>query len=131
MLDVSAQCTITPTHPTTLTATGGAVVSGTTNVMIQCVCPVTSGHIVRWYNTHRHILLRPYYQRYAAGSPYFTSTGRTNVTLVIPKFNECYIGTYYCGIYVTDNSLGQPSNNVTLTIGKLIINIVSYLYVGI
>ena len=42
VVDVSAQsCTITPLNPTTLTATGGAVVSGTINVRIQCTCTVT------------------------------------------------------------------------------------------
>ena len=42
VVDVSTQnCTVTPLNPTTLTATGGALVSGTMNVRIQCVCPVT------------------------------------------------------------------------------------------
>ena len=40
MVDVSAQggCTITPINPTTLTAAGGVLASGTVNVMIQCNC---------------------------------------------------------------------------------------------
>ena len=132
VFDVSAQCTITPLYPTTLTATGGAVISGTTNVMIQCVCPVTGDQIVRWYNTHKHRLSSnsPYY---VAGSPYYipnNPNNKVNVTLVIPTFNDCHDGTYYCGISVDWDTVGQPSINFTLTVGELMINTVSYLYVG-
>ena len=132
MIDVSAQCTITPLYPTTLTATGEVVVNGTTNVMIQCVCPVTGDQTVRWYNTSKDFLTQSNHQRYVAGSPYFipnNPNGRTNVTLVIPTFNDSYIGTYHCGIFVNDISFGQPSINITLTIGELIINTINYFYV--
>ena len=132
MIDVSAQCTITPLYPTTLTATGGVVVSGTTNVMIQCVCPATSDQRVRWYNTSKDFLTQSNHQRYVDGSPYFipNTPYDTNVTLVIPTFNDSYIGIYYCGIRVNDTAFTSPSAAVTLTIGELMINTVSYLYVA-
>ena len=132
MIDVSARCTITPLYPATLTATGGVVVSGTTNVMIQCVCPVTGDQFVRWYNTSKDYLTQSNHQRYVTGSPYFIPNdpnGRTNVTLVIPTFTNSYIGTYHCGIFINDTRFGQPSINVTLTIGELIINVINYVYV--
>ena len=48
-----ARCTITPLSPTTLTTTGGAIVSGTMNVRIRCNCTESGGRavsIVRWYD---------------------------------------------------------------------------------
>ena len=133
MVDVSAQgsCIITPQNPTTLTATGGAVASGTTNVMIQCVCTGSSG-IVRWYDINTNLvgqLANP------DGSPYSIRNDPdgidNDVTLVIPTFTDSYDGTYNCGIRSTDTSFTSPSAAVTLTItGELMINIVSYLYVA-
>ena len=132
---VSAQsCTITPLNPTTLTATGGALVSGTTDVRIQCVCPVTSNdQRVRWFDINTQFLMRSSHDAYVVGSPYFipnATNPRRDVTLVIPTFNDSYDGTYNCGIRVTDTEFTSPSAAVTLTIGELIINTVSYLYVA-
>ena len=132
VFDVSAQssCTITPLNPTTLTVTGGAVVSGNTNVMIQCVCTVTGDQRVRWFDINTNFLTLQTSPNYVAGSPYYIINGRNNVTLVIPIFNDSYDGTYNCGIRVTDTSFTSPSAAVTLTIGELMINTVSYLYVA-
>ena len=135
MDDVSAQnCTITPLNPTTLTATGGAVVNGTMDVMIQCVCPVTGDHQrVRWFDINTNFLTQLNRLSYVAGSPYYIPNhpnGRTNVTLVIPTFTDSYDGTYNCGIRVTNTEFTSPSAAVTLTIGELMINTVSYLYVA-
>ena len=132
---VSAQsCTITPLNPTTLTAAGGALVSGTTDVRIQCVCTVTNdAQRVRWFDINTQFLMRSSHDAYVAGSPYFipnATNPRRDITLVIPIFSDSYDGTYNCGIRVTDTEFTSPSAAVTLTIGELMINTVSYLYVA-
>ena len=125
-----AQCTITPLNPTTLTATGGALVSGTTDVRIQCVCIGSLSGNVRWYDVNTNFLVQSTHPtEYVAGSPYFipnNPNGATDVTLVIPTFNGSYDGTYNCGIFVSSTQFTSPSAAVTLTIG----NTVSYLYVA-
>ena len=123
-------CTITPLNPTTLTATGGEVVSGTINVTIQCVCLATSDQRVRWYNTSKDFLTQRGHQRYVAGSPYFIPNDPNGATLVIPTFTDFYAGAYHCGIFVNDTVFTSPSAAVALTIGELMINTVSYLYVA-
>ena len=135
VVDVSAQsCTITPLNPTTLTASGGALLSGTTDVRIQCVCPVANDdQRVRWFDINTEFVIQSIHPRYVAGSPYFipnNPNGATDVTLVIPTFTDSYDGTYNCGIRVYDTSFTSPSAAVTLTIGELMINTVSYLYVA-
>ena len=130
-----ATCTITPLNPNTLTATGGALVSGTTDVRIQCVCAVTSSQRVRWYDIKTNFVLGSSNPSYVTGSPYFIRNGPmeadNNVTLVIPTFNDSYDGTYNCGIRVSDTEFTSPSAAVILTImGELMINTVSYLYVA-
>ena len=129
VVEVSAQsCIITPLNPTTLTATGGTVVSGTMNVMIQCACSVTGS--LRWYDINTNFLFQSAHQRYVASSPYFilgaTIGNVQTVVLVIPIFNGSYDGTYNCGIRVNDTEFTSPSAAVTLNIGELMINIVSY-----
>ena len=129
VVDVSAQsCTITPLNPDTLTVTGGALVSGTTNVRVQCVCTTT---IVRWYDPSTAILFTRTHSSYVAGSPYVIRDSFANITLVIPTFTDSYDGTYYCGIRVNNTYFTSPSAAVTLTItSELMINTVSYLYVA-
>ena len=115
---VVVQCTITPLNPTTLTATGGTLVSGTTDVRIQCICTGSSGN-ARWYDINTNFLVQSTHSNYVAGSPYFipnNPNGRTDVTLVIPTFTDSYDGTYNCGIRVNDTSFTSPSAAVTLTI---------------
>ena len=135
MVDVSAQsCTITPLNPTTLTATGGALPNGTTDVRIQCVCPVTGSQRVRWFDINTNFIIGQSNANYVAGSPYYirnNPNGADNdVTLVIPTFTDSYDGTYNCGIRVNNTYFTSPSAAVTLTIGELMINTVSYLYVA-
>ena len=136
VVDVSAQgCTITPLNPTTLTATGGALVSGTTDVRIQCVCTLYNvNQRVRWYDINGNFVVGSNHCTYIHGSPYNIRTVvngmDNNATLVIPTFNGAYDGTYNCGIRVNDTEFTSPSAAVTLTIGELMINTVSYLYVA-
>ena len=129
-----AQCVITPLNPTTLTATSGAIVNGTMDVRIQCVCTGSSGAI-RWYDINTNLLTATTNPNYMDGSPYYirnNPNGADNdVTLVIPTFTDSYDGTYNCGIRDTDTSFTSPSAAVTLTIGELMINTVSYFYVAI
>ena len=136
VVDVSAQgsCTITPLNPTTLTATGGALVSGTTDVRIRCVCTGSSG-VVRWYDINTNFINGRTNPNYVAGSPHYIRNnpngGDNDVTLVIPTFTDSYDGTYNCGIRVSNAEFSSPSVAVTLTItSELMINTVSYLYVS-
>ena len=134
MVDQSAQsCIVTPLNPITLTATGEALVNGTVNVTIQCVCPVFGSQRVRWYDINTNFVFRSVSPNYVDGSPYYIRNAVNglddNVTLVIPTFNDSYDGTYSCGIRVNNTSFTSPNAAVTLTIGELMINIVSYLFV--
>ena len=121
MINVSAQCTVTPLNPTTLTTTGGAVVNGTVNVMIRCFCPLTGYYQnLRWFDTNKNYFVQSNHERYVADSPYFirsTSNHHTGVILVIPTFNDSYVGTYNCGVKVNDTEFTSPIAAVTLTIG--------------
>ena len=135
MVDVSTQrCTVTPLNPTTLTATGGALGNGTVNVRIRCVCPITGKcKYARWFDINTNFVVQSSHSIYVAGSPYYirsTTNPDTDVTLVIPTFNDSYDGTYHCGVRVNDTEFTSPSAAVTLTIGELMINTVSYLYVA-
>ena len=127
-LHPAQSCTITPLNPTTLTATGGALVSGTTDVRIQCVCTET---IVRWYNPSMTIIVTENHQDHGGpNSPYvIRDSNNMDITLVIPTFNDSFDGKYNCGIRVSNTEFTSPSAAVTLTIGELMINTVSYLYV--
>ena len=96
---------------------------------IQCVCTGTNGNQrVRWFDINGNYLSDN--QNGGADSPYSLLTSATDVTLIIPTFTDSYYGTYNCGIYVSDTEFTSPSAAVTLTIGELMINIVSYLYVA-
>ena len=130
VVDVSAQsgCTITPINPTTLTAAGGVLTNGTENVMIQCN-NCTDGdstlNRVRWYDPDGTRLVWPNHPNYIPGTPHFTKVDDANndIILVIPTFNDSYVGTYTCGDRVAEGRLPGPPNAVaTLTIGgKLMI----------
>ena len=135
MVEVSSQgcCTITPLNPTTLTATGGALVTGSMNVMIQCNCQNNDGtevKIVRWYDPDGTRLVSEENGRFDASTPHFTRVNGsdTHVILVIPTFTDSYDGTYKCGNRQSesDGRPGSPKVNVTLTIeGKLIVHVVN------
>ena len=125
--DVSAQggCTITPINPTTLTAAGGVLASGTVNVMIQCNnCTGDDGTLteIRWYDPNVIRLFDPdRNDNYVAGTPHWSRVNGAddNIILVIPIFTDSYVGTYTCG----PNSgrrgpPGPPSSAVTLTIAS-------------
>ena len=143
MVDVSAQsCTITPLNPSTLTATGGAINYGTTNVRIRCRCTESDGtavSIVRWYDpAGTRLVSARNPAEFNANVPYFTRVGgdsgnivdNTNIILVIPTFNDTYAGTYTCGRNAADRTaLTPPTADVTLTSSKLMINTISHLYV--
>ena len=103
VVDVSAQggCTVTPIKPTTLTAAGGVLASGTVNVMIKCNCTDDNGTVVdpvRWYDPDGTRLLVNAHGDYVAGTPYYKrEPDNANIALVIPTFNDSYVGTYTCG----------------------------------
>ena len=130
VVDVSAQggCTITPINPTILTAAGGALPSGTENVMILCNCTYGNGtveDIVRWYDSDEIQLIGSFNPNFIVGTPHYSRLvdgNNTNVILVIPIFNGSYNGTYSCGRKLDNNQLGAPNATVYLTIdGELIV----------
>ena len=132
MVDVSAQggCTITPINPTTLTAAGGVLASGTENVMIQCNCTYGNGtvvNMVRWYDPDGTRLIINTNNKYVTGSPYYSrEPDDTNTALIIPTFNDSYDGTYYCGRRFSRGPPQPPNAVVNLTIGgKLLIHMLT------
>ena len=121
------ECTITPLNPTNaLTATGGALASGTENVMIQCNCTINNdSDVVRWYDPGGFKLFRNSSENFNHDTPHYTipegSTDNRNIILVIPIFNDTYDGTYTCGRRVSNTEFGVPSIGVVLNIaGELI-----------
>ena len=122
------ECSITPLNSTTLTATGGALASGTENVMIQCSCTINDRAQIRWYNPDGSQIFYRKNKYYVNGTPYFTlnNNSNTNITLIIPTFNDSYDGTYNCGRKVNTKEFVAPSVAVVLYIaGELMINIIS------
>ena len=136
-IDVSAQsCNVTPLNPTSLTATGGAIVSGTMNVRIQCSCTVSGGtavNTVRWYDPNgTRLVSARNTAKFNPDVPHFTRVNihsDRDVILVIPTFNDSYDGRYTCGRDANDRSaLTPPTADVTLTIiSELMINRISCL----
>ena len=136
MIDVSAQsCNVRPISPTTLTATGGAIVNGTMNVRIRCSCTESGGTAVdrvRWYDPDGTRLVSALNTvKFNPDAPHFTrvNTNDRDIILVIPTFNDSYDGRYTCGRNADDRSvLTPPTADVTLTIiSELMINKISCL----
>ena len=128
------ECTITPLNPTTLTATGGALATGTENVMIQCSCAINNDDVVRWYDPDGNRLFNNASEHFIPGTPHYTRVesriDNMNVILVIPTFNDTYDGTYYCGIQVDRTTYRAPNASVVLAItGELITNTVIYIII--
>ena len=128
-VDVSAQfhdsggvCTVTVVRPNTLTTTGGALPSGTTDVRFHCTCTRTDGSArpTRWYGTSEERLGT------STNVPHLILNTNTNATLVIPTLTESNAGTYTCGGNFARDPL-PPIATVNLTICKLIISIISFL----
>ena len=121
VVDVSAQsCIITPINPSTLTATGGELASGTENVTINCNCTDDGGMVVvnvSWYDPDGNRLVL---SGFVPGTPHIIRAGdNTNVELVIPTFTDSYDGIYTCGMRVDDVSvLGPPNATIDLTNGN-------------
>ena len=118
--------------PSTLTATGGALPSGTMNVVIQCNCTDSGSPLnIRWYNPDGDRLIGQTNAAYVAGTPYIAfPNGERNTQLVIPSFTQSNVGTYTCGRIAADRAelmtLTSPTADVVLTICKLMINTISY-----
>ena len=132
MVNVSAQnggqCIITPLSPATLTTSGGGIVSGTTNVRIQCNC-TDGGDVVlntRWYGPDGTKLVSDTNDAFDATVPHFefvTGVPR-NIILVIPTFTASEAGTYTCGrnFASLDDINLPPTATTDLTICKFIIS---------
>jgi len=114
VVDVSAQisCTVIPTSPDGLDTTGGIIVDGTANVMIECRCVDENGdplRRIRWFNPNNiRLLNRP---NTPVGDPYFIPMD-THVILVIPTFSNSTSGVYTCGTGINY----PPPNDVTINL---------------
>ena len=136
MIDVSAQsCNVTPLNPTTLTATGGAMVYGTMNVRIRCSCMESGGtavNTVRWYDpAGTRLVSVQNMDEFNPNVPHFTRVNTNSdrdVILVIPTFNDSYDGRYTCGRNVANRlALTPPTADVNLTISEFMMKTISYL----
>ena len=132
VVNVSAQndgvCIVTPLSPNTLNASGGAIVSGTTNVRILCNCTDGGGVVLnsRWYDPDGTRLFSDVNDAFDATVPHFefvTGVPR-NIILVIPTFTASEAGTYTCGrnFASLDDINLPPTATTDLTICKLIIS---------
>ena len=124
MVDVSAQdqCIVTQRSSYTLTATGGALANGTTDVRFHCRCQLDGGISLnaRWFypiGTRLNTL-----ENTAANifSYFVIENGGREAVLVIPTFTESSAGTYMCARN-NPPTPPPPNANVTLTICKLVI----------
>ena len=125
--DSGGECTVTVVRPNTLTNTGGVLPSGTSDVRFQCSCTRSddSARATRWYGTSGVRLGTSS----TNNAPYFIQNTNTNATLVIPTFTMSYAGVYTCGGNFASNPL-PPTGTVNLTICKLIISTISYVYLS-
>ena len=103
-------CTVTPLNPTFLTATGGRLYDGMTNVKMNCKCVNQYPEDNMWYYPNGTSL--PLQLSSSLDSPQIM---QENGTLTIPKFTQLYEGTYYCG---ANDSLFDHHTTLELLRGK-------------
>ena len=105
-------CSIISTNLPTVTAAGGAIISGTKNVILYCICMRVNSNIIvgqtRWFINGVRINLT---QDDGSGNPY----SRDNVPspLIIPSFVAPHNGTYSCGNL---NNFVDVTDSITLTL---------------
>ena len=92
--------------------------------MIRCTCTDNDGTVIsgiRWYDPDKRLLPSFGTDKFVVGAPHFTrpeadGNDNTNVTLVIPTFNDSYDGTYTCGRRDGDDPPAPPTASVHLII---------------
>ena len=107
------RCIISPTSPTSLTATGGKLANNTRNVMIDCKCIMDRGGLfkkINWFTFDRNPVNN--LSSALSGVPYtsFNTHGKI-MTLIIPEFIDEYSGTYICSPGLT---VPHRSNRATI-----------------
>ena len=106
---LTTNCNIVSTNLPTVTAAGGPIISGTTNVILYCICNrnVVVGQ-TRWFFNGTRITQT---QDDGSGNPY----SRDNVPspLIIPSFVAPHNGIYSCA---PDNNFADVTDNITLTL---------------
>ena len=112
---VVANCEIISTSFTTLTADGGALLNGTRNVIIYCLCTrngvAVGGTSISWFLDGTRIRRT---QADGTNNPYSRNTVPTQ--LVIPSFVSSSAGIYYCGPTIFfNNAMSSISLNLTGT----------------
>ena len=83
-------CTVTPKNPILLTAIGGRLYDGMTNVKVNCNCTNQNPEDILWYYPNG---TRFPPQSISIDSPHVK---QQNGTLIIPRFSQLNEGTYYC-----------------------------------
>ena len=102
-------CTIISTSPITVTAAGGAIIDGTENVIIYCLCirnNVAVGGTAKWFLNSTQIT-----DTTDSGSPYFKNVVPSQ--LIIPSFTSTTAGRYSCGHTIT---FADASSHIDLTL---------------
>ena len=94
------KCTVTSINPTFLTATGGRLFDGMTNVKINFKCATSQyPEDTMWYYPNGTIL--PLQLSSTSG---YQDAMQQNGTLIIPRFSQLHEGMYYC--WVNGSTLG-------------------------
>jgi len=121
--DVGGQpnCTIISTSLTTLTTDGGAIVNGTENVIIYCLCMGNNVAVAgaRWFFPNGIQICTETHSTTGPNDPYF----RNNVpsVLVIRKFIPPYNGTYRCGPSSSFSNAFTQGDAINLTLAGMMI----------
>jgi len=108
---IAKNCTIIPLYPASLNVADGEIYSGTPYVMITCNCSELYPEDAVWYFSNGTKI--PLQYAIADDSPY---TIQGNGTLVFPRFNHLYEGTYLCG--VKNGSSNTADINLKVSYGK-------------
>ena len=116
----TTRCNIISTSFCTLTTDGGAIINGTENVTIYCLCtrgssfPVAVGlGNTSWFLNGDQITRD---EADETRSPYFKET--VPLQLIIPSFVSPHNGTYTCG---PTTNIDDATSNITLNLTGMIL----------
>ena len=113
--DGNVNCNIISTNLPNVTAAGGAIVIGTQNVILYCICMRVNSIVTvsqtAWFFNGVQVTLT---QDNESGNPY----SRNNVpsTLIIPSFVSPHDGSYSCAHRMNFNEVATLGDTITLTL---------------
>ena len=114
-LTVPSTCSIISTSLTILTTAGGAISSGTQNVIIYCVCMRNSEIIsgpIRWLYSNGDPV--PVQKHSQPSNPYYRNI--VPAQLVFPLFGYPYNGTYRCAPTTDSFDVSSRIDTISLTL---------------